>query len=138
MRAGNWSPWTGGGTLDPAVVQDTSSTITRSGTWRRSERSIWSGGTALYSRAKGASVSRTFTGRGIAFVAATGPGRGRAAIWIDGTRVGSVGLYAKTLTSRRVLFTKTWASAGPHMIKIVVAGTDGHPRVDLDAFVVIR
>jgi hypothetical protein len=31
-----------------------------------------------------------------------------------------------------------WSSAGTHKVKIVVSGTSGHPRVDLDAFVVLR
>jgi hypothetical protein len=136
--AGNWSPWLRGGPLSLQLVQDRSSTITSSGTWSRSTRSAWSGGTALHSRQKGASVSRSFTGRGIAFVTATASTRGRAQIWIDGVQVATVSLYAKTLTPRRVMFTRTWATPGPHTIKVVVAGTAGHPRVDLDAFVVIR
>jgi hypothetical protein len=137
-EAGNWSPWAAGQPLDPIVVQDTSATITRAGTWRRSTGSAWSGGTALYSRQKNASVSRTFTGRGVAFVTASGAGRGRAKIWIDGVLAANVSLYARTLTPRRVMFTRTWATDGRHTIKVVVAGTPDHPRVDLDAFVIIR
>jgi subtilisin len=136
--SGNWSPWVRGEALDPLVVQDTSPSITRTGTWSRSTRSIWSGGTALHARRRDASVSRSFTGRGIAFVTATGKSRGRAKIWIDGTYAGSVALHARTLTARRVMFTRTWTTAGPHTITVTVAGTAGHPRVDLDAFVVIR
>jgi hypothetical protein len=136
--AGNWSPWVRGGALDPLVAQDTSASITRTGSWSRSIRSAWSGGTALYSRQKGASVSRAFTGRGVAFVTATGRSRGRAQIWIDGVYAGSVGLHARTLTARRVMFTRTWDAPGPHTIRIAVAGTADHPRVDLDALVVIR
>jgi hypothetical protein len=128
----------GGGELEPVIVQDASGSIVRTGTWATSSRSDWSGGTALYSRRKGATVSRTFTGRGIAFVTATGPTRGRASVWIDGALAKSLGLHAKTLTPRRVVFTRTWAASGTHTIKVVVAGTDGHPRVDLDAFVIIR
>jgi subtilisin family serine protease len=136
--AGNWSPWVRGGSLDPVVVQDTSASITRTGAWSRSTRSAWSGGTALYSRQKGASVTRSFTGRGIAFVTATGRSRGRAQIWIDGVYTASVSLHASSLTSRRVMFTRTWNAPGPHTITITVAGTADHPRVDLDALVVIR
>jgi subtilisin len=136
--AGNWSPWVAGTPFDLAIIQDKSSTIRRSGTWRSSVKSAWSGGTAIFSRQKGAAVSRSFTGRGVAFVTSTGRYRGRAKIWIDGVYAGSVGLHASTLTARRLMFTRTWSTAGPHRITVVVAGTAGHPRVDLDAFVIVR
>jgi hypothetical protein len=34
-------------------------------------------------------------------------------------------------------FTKTWAIAGQHRIKITTLGTPGRPRVDVDAFIVL-
>jgi hypothetical protein len=43
-----------------------------------------------------------------------------------------VNLNAATLTYRYVAYQKTWTTAGKHTLKIVVLGTSGHPRVDLD------
>ena len=41
-------------------------------------------------------------------------------------------------TLRQVVFSKAWSSYASHTIKLVVVGTDGRPRVDLDAFEVIH
>ena len=40
--------------------------------------------------------------------------------------------------ARQVLFATNWDASGSHTIQIRVVGTDGHPRVDLDAFLVYR
>jgi hypothetical protein len=50
----------------------------------------------------------------------------------------TVDLYAASTTFRYVAFTKTWATAGEHTIKVVAVGTEGRRRVDVDAFGVIR
>ena len=57
---------------------------------------------------------------------------------IDGEGVAKINLHASSLAYRRVVFAKAWASSGTHTISIVVSGTSGHPRVDLDALVVVR
>jgi hypothetical protein len=36
-----------------------------------------------------------------------------------------------------MVFTKTWTSSGRHTVRIVSLGTSGHPRVDVDALVVL-
>jgi hypothetical protein len=37
-----------------------------------------------------------------------------------------------------VVWQGTWATSATRTIKLVVVGTAGHPRVDIDAFVVVR
>ncbi|MEA2545488.1 MAG: hypothetical protein QOI09_761, partial [Chloroflexota bacterium] len=37
-----------------------------------------------------------------------------------------------------LVFSYSWATPGTHKIRIVVLGTAHHPRVDVDAFVVLR
>ena len=39
---------------------------------------------------------------------------------------------------RSIAWQRTWSATGSHTIRVVVAGTSGRPRVDIDAFVVIR
>ena len=39
---------------------------------------------------------------------------------------------------RRVITGRTFTSAATHTYRLEVAGSAGHPRVDLDAFVVLR
>jgi len=135
---GNVSTWSEVSPLTSRVVQDGSRLLTRTGTWRRFYHSHMSGGSTWYARARGASLRYAFTGRGIAVVMPYGPGRGKAQIWVDGSLAATVDTYRSTLLSRRIVFSRSWASSGSHIVKVVVLGTSGRPRVDVDAFLVIR
>ena len=87
----------------PRSCRTSSSTLTRSGTWRVSHSGSWAGGTTRYAKVSGASIGRSFTGSGIALVAPRGPKRGaredlhrrhrsrRPSTWMRGTciRAGS-------------------------------------------------
>jgi hypothetical protein len=74
----------------------------------------------------------------VAWVTALGPNRGAAKVYIDGILAATVDLYAATPTYLRVAFAKSWTTAGNHTIRIVVLGTAGRPRVDLDALGIVR
>ena len=74
----------------------------------------------------------------MALVAPKGPGRGAAKIWVDGTYVGTYSLYASSFQARRIVWSRGWAASGTHAVSVVVVGTAGHPRVDVDAFVTLR
>jgi subtilisin family serine protease len=135
---GNWSAWVTNDPFKASVVQDRSSSLVRTGPWHRSYRSSASGGTLLYATRKGASISRTFTGRGVGWVAPKGPVRGKAQVWVDGVLIRTVNLHASSFAARRMVFARCWATTARHTIRIVVLGTAGHPRVDLDALVIVR
>jgi hypothetical protein len=135
---GNVSTWSEVSQLTTRVVQDGSRLLARTGTWRRSYRTTWSGGSTWYARTKGASLRYAFTGRGLAVVMPYGPGRGRAQIWVDGSLATTVDMYRSSILSRRIVFSRSWASSGSHVVKVVVLGTSRRPRVDVDAFLVIR
>jgi hypothetical protein len=138
VRARDWADnlggWVTGTSLRLTSLEQTSSHIAYSGTWSTNLGSTYSGGSVRYASTSGRSASYTFTGRGIAFVSATGPSRGSARIYIDGKLATTVSLYRSTRTYRYVAFQRAWSSSGKHTIKVVVVGTSGHPRVDLDAF----
>jgi hypothetical protein len=136
--AGNWSPWVLADAFRAVVAQDTSPATVLTGPWARYRASGMSGGTSVYSRTAGASASRTFTGRGVAVVAPRGPKHGRAEIWLDGARVATVDTYAAVTAFRRIVFSRSWSVSAVHQIRVVVVGTAGRPRVDLDALLVIR
>jgi hypothetical protein len=80
-------------------------------------------------------VSYRFTGSSIGWIAAKGPTRGSAAVYVDGVYAGTVSLYSSTTTTRVVAFARNFGANGTHTLRIVVSGTAGHPRVDVDAFV---
>jgi hypothetical protein len=136
--AGNWSAWTQSGPFTAGIVQDTSRSLGTTHRWRRSVNSQWSGGSTRFGDVGGASIGRSFVGRAVAVVAPLGPRRGVARIYVDGVLARTINFDRKHLHPRRVVFTRTWATAARHSIRVVVAGTRGHPRVDVDAFVIVR
>lgn len=133
-RAGNVSAWVTGSPTTVSRFQESSSRVSYAGTWRTATGTRFLGGAARKSSAAGAKASITFTGRSIAWVARTGPDRGKAAVFVNGVRVATVDLYAPTYQSRRVVWAGTWASATSRKVTVRVSGTSGRPRVDLDAF----
>ena len=120
-----------------SVSQESAPTVTRTGAWSIANSSSFDGGHDRYSTKANSSMSATFTGTGLAWVAPTGPTRGAARVYLDGVLQKAVSLYSKTATFRKLMYTHMWAAQGTHTLKIVVVGTAGRPRVDVDAFVVL-
>jgi hypothetical protein len=137
-RAGNVGGWVAGPTLRAYLPQQTTAAISYRGTWTKEPNPSFSGGTARYSISAGARATYTFTGRAIGWVTTPGPTRGSARIYVDGVHVATIDTHAPTTIYRRVVFSRTWSQSGTHTIRIVAVGTSGHPRVDLDAFEVLR
>jgi beta-N-acetylhexosaminidase len=133
--AGNVSGWHYGASEEPLLTQQSSTAVRYGGTWPAGYSSGYSGGSTRYATASGAWASYTFTGSSIGWVAAVGPSRGSANVYIDGAYQRTVSLYSSTTALRRVAYAFTWAVQATHTIRIAVVGTAGHPRVDLDGFV---
>jgi beta-N-acetylhexosaminidase len=131
--AGNTGPWAFSATVEP-FVRESSSVVQFSGAWLSVSASGYSGGSTRYASAKGASATYTFTGTSVGWVAATGPTRGSAQVYIDGVYQATVSLYASTTSLRRIVFAWSASKQATHTIRVVVLGTAGHPRVDVDAF----
>ena len=66
---------------------------------------------------------------------ATGPGRGRAAIVVDGAQVGTVDTRAPANANRVVVWSETLSPGVVHVVKIKNLGTAGRARIDFDALV---
>jgi hypothetical protein len=77
----------------------------------------------------------TFTGRSVAWVARTGPNRGVATVYVNGTKFATVDLYSPAYGNQRVVWARNWSTSAARTITIRVAGTSGRPLVDLDALV---
>jgi Predicted glycosyl hydrolase len=137
-KAGNTGGWVAGPTIRTYLPQQTYTGIVWKGTWTKVDAAQCSGGSVRYATVAGASASYAFTGRAIAWVTTLGPDRGSAKVYVDGVLVATLDLHANATTYRRVVFAKTWSASGNHSLRIVVVGTAGHPRVDLDAFEVLR
>jgi hypothetical protein len=124
-----------GATFKPTASDNTSSLITYTGVWGSSTSSVYFGGGDRSSTAAGASATYSFVGESVAWVAYKSTSRGSAQVWIDGVLKTTISLYSTTTTARAQVYAINWAVSGAHTIRIVVVGTAGHPRVDLDAFV---
>jgi spore germination protein YaaH len=137
-RAGNVGAWVAGSTVRAYLPQDASAGLTWKGIWRTATGPQCSGGSLRFGMGGGASVTYAFTGRSIAWVAMLGPDRGVARVYVDGLLVSTVDLRSPIVVYRRVAFARSWSAAGAHSLRVVVAGTAGRPRVDIDAFELIR
>jgi hypothetical protein len=136
--ATNWGDWSGASTITLARYQETSSKVTYRGTWWSHRTSSASSGRERYATRKGASVSFRFTGRAVGIVAPKSASRGSAKLYVDGVYVSTVNFHRSSFTPRNVVAARSWSSSGTHTIKLVALGTAGHPRIDVDAFLVIR
>ncbi|MEW6224328.1 MAG: hypothetical protein AB1627_06835, partial [Chloroflexota bacterium] len=94
------------------------------------------GGKVRAADAQGAKASLKFTGAAVSWIGPVGPTRGKAKVYIDNDLVTTVNTWASSFRPTRVLFKRSWDTVGTHRITIVTSGTDGHPTVALDAFLV--
>jgi hypothetical protein len=134
-NVGNRSSFVLTPTFHVKLIQQTSATF--GGTWTTTTTTSASGGSYRYCTASAASAWYTFTGRAIAIVAAVGTQFGSFKVYIDGVYVTTVSEYASSLAWRRIVYAQRWSASGTHTIKLVNLATSGHPRLDLDAFVVL-
>jgi hypothetical protein len=94
------------------------------------------GGTDIHATTAGNSATFTGIGKTFAWISERGPARGSAKVYQDGVLKATVSLNAKSNTGPVVAWSAWFPVTGPHAIKIVVVGTAGHPRVDVDGFMV--
>ena len=136
--AGNWSAWAAGPSFRLDAFQETNAALSYLGTWTAYPNADAFGGGTRYATRPGSRVTLGFDGRAVGIVAAMGPTRGSADVLIDGVRAGSIDLYSSDSRVRQLAWARHWSSVGRHTVSLVVHGTLGHPRVDIDAFAVIR
>jgi len=135
---GNVGPWAVAAPARVSVVQESASTVRRSTGWTSYTSTYALGGRSVYATRAGSTVRYTFTGRGVALVGAKGPTRGTAEIRLDGVLVGRVSAYSRSSGSRWLLQALAINPARSHTLEVRVLGTAGHPRFDVDGFLVLR
>jgi len=136
--AATWSAWSAPTAMTASRYEESTSLGSYRGTWRRVVSAGASGGAVRAATAKGATAAFRFTGRAVAWIAPVGPARGSARVYVDGVYQTTVSLYRAGADVRRVVYRAAWASRWTHTLEIRVVGTPGHPRVDVDAFAVLR
>jgi hypothetical protein len=140
-NANNTSAWvtTAAGKL--RRLQEQSTAIAYTGSWTRSALTGASGGYVRHAAVSARIAKLTFSGRSVAFVSTLAKARGVAEIWLDGTKVATVDLYAPSATKKRIAWVSSAPlSTGTHTLEIRVTGTRNaaatSTRVDVDAFLI--
>ena len=135
--AGRLGAWSAESVIRARQALQTEENADYSGTWtRKGALSLLEGATRVGSEA-GASAQFKVSQRGIAWVSTQGPGRGRAAVYVDGVRVATVNLSAATVRYRRVVWTRSWPDGGERTVKIVILDPGSH-GVDIDGLIVVE
>jgi hypothetical protein len=137
-KAGNVGAWTTAYSWSAALTQSSSSSVAYAGSWATASNASASGGSVRASTAAGATATLAFSGRAVGLVGTLCATCGSVQVWVDGTLAATINTNAASTTYRRVVFGKGWSSYASHTIKLVVVGTAGTPRVELDAFEIIR
>ena len=135
---GNVSAARYGPTFKTISYSESSAAMRYSGTWGTSSSTAYSGGKARLSSTRNSTVTLSFRGNRVGWYSRLAPLDGTAKVYIDGRFYKSVSLYSSTSQYRRLVFVKNWTSVGNHSIKIVVAGTAGHPKVVVDQIFVLQ
>lgn len=112
-----------GPVLDVGRVEDSSSRVAYAGTWPSATSSAFSGGTYRYSLKAGSTATLSATTSNIAIVGSYGPAYGKAEVWIDGVRAGTIDAYAPAYAHDKVLFSLTGYATKTHTIQVRVLGT---------------
>jgi hypothetical protein len=127
-----------GPAFTPTLVSESSGAIAYGGTWSTARSSSYLGGRTRYTGVARRRATLTFTGLAVAWVATKGPTRGSARVIGDGALQGTYSTYLSSTHHRQVVTGRTFTAVGRHTYRIEVVGTRGHPRVDVDAFVILR
>lgn len=139
--SGNRSGWKYGPRFTVDALQETSTAVSYSptGTWTQQLLSGAYGGQVKSASSAGAVARLTFTGRNVAWVAPKSSSSGQAEVLLDGKTVATVDLLASRALSRQVVYaTGGLDPSTPHTLEVKVLGTANRPRVDVDAFLVLR
>lgn len=123
-------------TASATLTQENGAGVSYTGTWKVSNCQCFSGGHTLYSTTKGNNATFKFTGNLVQFVSEKSPTRGSVKVYMDGTYKATVNNYRTFTRNAIIVWQESFATVGEHTLKIVNLGTSGHPRIDVDTFVV--
>jgi kumamolisin len=135
-NAGNISSAVAGITYRLSKFQENSSAISYSSGWKRQALSGANGGSVEYATKSGATATLSFHGFQVAWVSTLGPSRGSASVKLGSAPATTISTHSVSISKAHIVDVAHGAS-GFHKFTIKVLGTAGHPRVDIDAFIVL-
>ena len=133
---------TSGWALDPllpkSTVQETSSALKFTKTWKRGTSKGHSGGAHTYTATRGATAELRFEGTSVKWLATKASMYGRAEVRLDGKLIKTVDLYSAKRLYRATIFSTSGLPSRPHTLSIRVLGTKRAgatgANVSIDAF----
>lgn len=134
--AGNVSAPRAGTTKRVTVLQEAATALTYSSGWTTVSQVGASGGKVKKATLAGKTAKLTFTGTQFAWMTTRGSTHGAATVKFDAGVPVTIGTNATTTQAAYVTGVRT-GPAATHSYTVKVTGTAGHPRVDVDGFVVI-
>jgi hypothetical protein len=101
------------------------------------------GGSVRHASTTKETVLYKVTASGVQLISTKGPNRGRAEVWINGTRVATIDLYAPTEQPRQVVWSREGLPTNTtQSVEVRVLGTRNPAstanRVDVDGFLTMR
>jgi hypothetical protein len=117
--------------------QEDSAAIAYSTGWTRQTLSGANGGSGDYATVAGKTATLTFTGIQVAWMSTEGSSRGSASVKLDSGTANTINTHATSTEAAHIVDVVTTSSGGAHKLVVKVLGTSGHPRIDIDAFVVL-
>lgn len=118
--------------------EQTDSRLVWSGTWTTSSSSVYSGGSHRYANSSGSSVTVTFSGTYLAWIAKKSPAYGRALVIVDGAASSYVDLYSSTTGYKKKVWDSGLLPSGLHTVRIQWTGQrsvpSGGTNISVDAF----
>ena len=105
--------------------------------WTRQTLAGANGGSVDFATLKGKTATLTFTGFQVAWMSTQGATRGSATGQLDTGTAATISTNASSPKTAEIVDVVTAAAQGSHKLVVNVLGTAGHPRIDVDAFVVL-
>jgi hypothetical protein len=120
----------------PIKLTQQTTGVTYSGSWSTTSSASYAGGSTRYATKKGASASFKAKARLYTFVSTMGPKRGKARIYVNGVLKATVDLYSASTRYKVQVWSYRATTLATRTVKVVLLGTSGRPRVDVDAFAI--
>ncbi|MFG2111018.1 choice-of-anchor D domain-containing protein, partial [Micromonospora chersina] len=136
-----WAATTAAVTL--AAVQENNGALSYGGKWTRTTVTGAFGGSVQWGSTSKETVLYRVTASGVQLVSTKGPNRGIAQVWLNGTRVATIDLYAPAEQPRQVVWSREGLpTTTAQQIEVRVTGTrnaaSSGTRVDIDGFLTMR
>ena len=112
--------------------------ITYRDRWKKHRDAAAMDGSEWQTKRRGARATTTVIGRSVAWVATTGPTRGKADVLVNGRAVATVNLYSASHRPGRVVWASKLALGRSSTVSIVSRSTNGRPLIGVDALLVQR